>query len=88
MQPMDSVPTDKPVRLHLPGGLSFPACLLPFEGDDRTVWGWVCLDEGQAPDDWTEGVCWSVNENGNPSTQPIGWSTLSIKEGGSDGRNR
>ena len=76
MNDMATVPTDTPVRLHLPGGLSFPAELHPFEGEFQAVYGWVCLDEGQAPDDWTDDVCWAQNDDGKPSTQPIGWTAL------------
>jgi hypothetical protein len=76
MNNMDTVPTDLAVRLHLPNGLSFPAKLHSFEGEDGEVFGWVCLDEGQAPENWTDDVCWAINEDDKPSTQPIGWTEL------------
>jgi hypothetical protein len=75
---MHTVPTDRAVRLHMPNRLSFPAELQPFESEDGDgeTFGWVCLDEGQAPEDWTDDVCWAINDAGKPSTQPIGWTTL------------
>lgn len=75
MNDMSTVPTDKPVVLHLPGGVSFRAELYPFEDADcKEVWGWVCLEEGKAPADWTDDVCWAQNEDDKPSTKPVGWS--------------
>jgi hypothetical protein len=76
MNDMTTAPTDAPIRLHLPNGLSFPAELQSFESEDGDAFGWVCLDEGQAPEDWTDDVCWAINDAGKPSTQPIGWTTL------------
>lgn len=77
MRPMETVPTDRPVLLHLPRGISFRGELHPFVGSEgEDVYGWVCLEEGKSPDNWTDGVCWSVNEDGNPSTKPTGWSEV------------
>lgn len=81
MNNMHTVPTDRAVRLHMLNRLSFTAELQSFESEDGDgeTFGWVCLDEGQAPEDWTDDVCWAINDAGKPSTQPIGWTTL--KEG-------
>ncbi len=77
MNSMETVPTDKPVMLHMPDGTTFRGELHMFyDGDDRDVGGWVCLDEGQAPADWSDDVCWAANEGGKPSTKPVGWSHL------------
>jgi len=72
-----TVPTDRPVMLHMPDGSTFKGELYPFEDTDgKEVWGWICLEEGQAPSDWTDDVCWVENEYGKPSTKPVGWSDI------------
>lgn len=77
MNSIKSAPTDKPVRLHMPDGSSFRGELQPFIGEnDEDVFGWVCLDPDQAPLDWTDDVCWSVNADGKKSTRPVGWSPI------------
>ena len=81
MRAMKTVPTDIPVFLHMPDGSRFRGELHPFvdlNGDE--VFGWVCLDEGQAPDDWTDDVCWASNENEQRSTRPVGWSPIKAEE--------
>jgi len=76
---MSTAPTGRIIMLHLPDGVSFWAELHPFDhGGSEDVWGWICLEEGKAPKDWTDDTCWSVNEDGKTSTQPIGWSELEI----------
>lgn len=75
MQPMETAPRgDDPITLHMPDGRSFKAILVPVEGEDGAVWAWGESVEGDAPDDWCDGICWAFNSNGKPSTQPVGWS--------------
>lgn len=76
-QPMDTVPLNEPVvRLHMPDGTSFLAHLVPsIDSDDQDCWAWCAVNEDEAPDNWTDGVCWAVNGNLERSTQPIGWSS-------------
>lgn len=76
IQPMETVPKDRPVTLHMPDGSSFLAALQPFEdGTAEGCWGWTEVEENSgAPEDWHDGVCWASNEDGKPSTRPIGWS--------------
>ena len=84
MNSMSTVPCDVPVILHMPDGTTFRGELHPFlDIDGEDVWGWVCLDGGKAPENWTDDVCWAENEDGKPSTKPVGWSHL--KGGRSDG---
>ena len=74
MNPMDTAPRDRPIRLHRPNGTSFMAYLVPVEGDSGIVWAWGEVVESTAPEDWCDGICWEVNSNYKKSTQPIGWS--------------
>ncbi len=82
MRAMKDVPTSRPIIFHMPDGSSFPVRLHPFPGEGEDTWGWVSLEEGAAPADWTDDVCWSVNEDGRKSTLPVGWSEINTKEGG------
>ncbi len=75
-RPMKDAPTDRAIKLHMPDGSAFKATSEPFDEGDKTVWGWVAANEGEAPEDWHDGVCWAQNENGKPSTRPVGWSDI------------
>lgn len=46
------------------------------DGDDKTCGGWTFTRDQEPPDDWTDGVCWRLNEDGVPSTQPTEWKPL------------
>lgn len=75
MNNMNTAPTDRPIRLHMPDGTSFMAESSIFQDEnDEDVRGWVSCEEGKEPDDWSQGVCWALNEAGKPSTKPVGWS--------------
>lgn len=79
MRPMSKAPKDGMViRLHMPDGHSFLA--RPVDGlidcDGNDAWSWGSLIEGTEPADWTDGVMWTVNEDGKPSTRPVGWSPV------------
>ena len=74
-QRMDSCPRgEDPVWLRMSDGTSFQAILVPVEGDDDTFWAWAEVNEGEAPQDWCDGICWAVNSHGVPSTQPVLWA--------------
>lgn len=73
-RPMTAYPVDRPVRLHMPDGSSFMAQLIAVEGPADECWTWAEVEEGTAPADWCQGVCWGTNSEGKPSTRPIGWS--------------
>ena len=79
-QTMDSAPLDgTPIQAEIPG-----------HGRDNVIaWrggfvdsqfnmcsAWVVVDEQEPPDDWTDGVCWDLNEDDRPSAQPIRWKPL------------
>lgn len=46
---------------------------------------WNIVDDQEPPPDWTDGVCWSVNEDGVPSTPPTRWKPLPV---GSEEKSR
>lgn len=76
MKPMSTVPVDgRTIRLFMSNGRSFLARpmdgLLNENGED--CWNWCAENEDEAPDDWTDGVCWEINDAGNRSTYPVGW---------------
>jgi len=37
---------------------------------------WCFASDQEPPDDWTDGWCWGVNEDGVESTQPTHWQPL------------
>ena len=45
--------------------------LLDSDGNDCSAWCW--MDETDPPDCWTDGICWSVNEDGIASAPPTQW---------------
>jgi hypothetical protein len=44
--------------------------------NDEPCGGWAFVTEQEPPDCWTDGVCWEVNEDGEPSVQPVEWKPL------------
>lgn len=38
--------------------------------------GWNWMGENEPPDSWTDGVCWAVNADDEPSVQPTHWRPL------------
>lgn len=79
-QPIETAPKD---------GTAFQA-EIPGHGSDNIIaWfrgfvdsgGYICsawafVEDQEAPDDWTDGVCWEVNEDGVKSTPPTRWKPL------------
>lgn len=50
-----------------------------FEAEDAAdigAWVWM-LETRKPPTSWTDGVCWSSNEDGKPSTRPTHWRPIS-----------
>lgn len=43
------------------------------DSDGQFCGGWAFVEDQEPPDDWTDGVCWAVNEDGNRSTWPTKW---------------
>lgn len=78
-QDIETAPKDgaTPLRLKTADGMEFNAT---YEwgfcnSDNEDCWCWVADDDNH-PDDWTDGVCWAVNEDLKPSTLPIRWMPL------------
>lgn len=79
-QPMCSAPRDGAlIQVRIPGHgddniVGWGEGLLDSNGDDAG--GWEFLEGLEPPNDWTSGICWIVNEDGVPSTQPTAWKAL------------
>lgn len=77
---MDSAPKDgTPFQALIPGHgadniITWTDGLLDSNGEDCGAW--VFASEQEPPDDWTDGYCWEVNEDGVPSTKPVLWRPL------------
>lgn len=77
-RPIETAPMDgTQVILLTPDRSSFPAQYMPgfLDGDGNDCWGWVAMSDLH-PDDWSDGVCWDVNEDGLPSQKPTSWMPL------------
>ena len=47
-----------------------------LNSDNEPCGCWVFTSEQEPPDDWTDGVCWEVNEDGDASIKPTHWKLL------------
>lgn len=48
-----------------------------LNSNEEPCGGWSFVEDHQEPpDDWTDGICWEVNEDGNKSTEPTHWRPL------------
>lgn len=47
-----------------------------MDSQERDCSCWVFTRDQEPPDDWTDGVCWAVNADGEASTQPTHWKPL------------
>lgn len=43
---------------------------------ERDCGCWVIADNLEPPPCWTDGVCWALNEDGEPSVQPTHWRPI------------
>jgi hypothetical protein len=79
-QPIETAPTDgTAIQAEIPGHgadniIAFHMGLVDEEGDD--CGGWCFVEDQEPPDSWTDGWCWAVNEDGEPSVQPTRWKPL------------
>ena len=79
-QPMETAPKDgTPIRARVPGHgsdfvIGWHFGLVGDFGEDCA--SWVLVEDQEPPDDWCDGVCWAINSEGKPSTQPDGWKPL------------
>lgn len=78
-QTLASAPVHTPVMVETEKGYRFPAQWDPqgAVGSNEEVCGcWLAAVEGFHPPCWTDGQCWSVNENDEPSDWPVKWRSL------------
>lgn len=75
-----SAPTDRSVIVRTKGGLIFRAAFDgEVEGPDGPCWAWQA-DEDLHPRCWTDAICWSSNEDDEPSDPPAYWMPLPAPE--------
>ena len=81
---MEHAPRDGTAfRARVPGhGSDFiVAWIGGFVGDNgEDCATWVIIEDQEPPEDWDDGVCWSSNSAGVPSTQPDGWKPLAAAQ--------
>lgn len=80
-QPIETAPKDgTPFQARIPNNgednIIFRLDgLLDVDGND--CGGWAFAEENQEPPDcWSDGVCWTVNDCGNPSIKPSHWKRI------------
>jgi len=56
-----------------------------IDSANRPCGSWTYVEDREPPEDWTDGVCWEVNEDGKPSTQPTAWTHLPPPPDGTEG---
>lgn len=77
-QPIETAPRDgTAVQARIPGHGSdniivWVADALVDE-NEQPCGAWAFAEEQEPPDDWTDGWCWEVNEDGNRSSWPTEW---------------
>ena len=79
-QDISTAPQDgTPIQAEIPGYGSdnIISWHRGFIGENSNDCGtWVCVEEQEPPICWTDGVCWSQNEDGVPSVRPTRWKPL------------
>lgn len=86
-KPIATAPKDGTwIQARIPGHGSdnVIAWLEVYDTKNGSWGGWTFMTEQEPPDDWTDGVCWKVNEDGKPSTPPTHWMPLPAKPGGKE----
>ena len=78
-KPIETAPRDgTAIQARIPGHgedniIAWCDGFLDGNGVDCCAWAYVT--EQEPPDDWTDGVCWEVNEDGVRSTWPTHWQS-------------
>lgn len=81
-QPISTAPKNgTPIQAEIPGHGSDNVIAYQFgfaneDGDDDDCGAWVFVADQEPPDDWTDGVCWQINEDGVASTKPTRWKPM------------
>lgn len=82
---MDSAPRDGTAfQAKIPGNgsdniIAWCGGLLDSKGEP--CGGWHFVEDQEPPDCWTDGICWTVNEDGKPSVEPTHWKPLPAIDG-------
>jgi hypothetical protein len=85
-QPMETAPRNgTAIQAKIPGHgsdniIAWEDGLLDSDGGH--CGGWSFAESQEPPDDWTDGICWEVNEDGKRSTEPTAWKRLRSQRGG------
>lgn len=79
-QPIETAPQDgTAIQARIPGHgsdniIAWDNTLM--NSNNEPCGGWSFVEDQEPPDDWTDGICWAVNEGGKPSTPPTQWKAL------------
>jgi hypothetical protein len=79
-QSFETAPRDgTAIQARIPGHgedniIAFRPGFLDENGDAACAW--VFVEDQEPPDCWTEGVCWTANEDGEASLRPTHWKPL------------
>lgn len=70
-EPIRTAPSDTILIVLTKGGQAVVAVHTDFEGGLKA---WQAVREGEHPNSWSDGVCWSEkNADGEPSDPPEWW---------------
>jgi len=73
-KPIESAPLDRPVTIKTRKGRVFKAAFdAEVEGENGSVFAWAEAKEDTAPACWSDGICWAVNADLQPSDPPVAW---------------
>ena len=61
------------VVVRVPGVPDFKARRIIVHDGLTEWWAWASENEDEAPECWTDGVCWASNDAGEPSVKPTSW---------------
>lgn len=80
-QPIETAPKDgTDIQARIPGhgddNVIAWQCDAFRDENEKCCGGWAFTTEQEPPDCWTDGICWSSNEDGVPSIQPTHWMPL------------
>jgi len=71
-QPIETAPRDGTEVWLRAGAYEFRAYAQDLDVEEG-YWAWVSAQEDDTPPSWTDGICWSRNEDDEPSTPPTHW---------------
>ena len=73
-KPQKTAPRATEVTIRTKAGKEFRASWdWADDGDEGECIEWAALDESDAPDCWTDGICWAFNADGEQSDPVVEW---------------